>query len=71
MKQCLATNFAENLLARKIIQIKSWYRILSTEILSYEEFHCKTTQISEETNFARQNENSLDSLASNITSNII
>ena len=48
MKQCLPTNFAENLLARKKIQIKSWYRILSTEILSYEEFHCKTTQISEE-----------------------
>ena len=47
LKQCLPTNFAENLLARKKIQIKPWYRILGTEILSCEEFHCKTTQISE------------------------
>ena len=29
------------------IQIKAWYRILGTEILNYEEFHRKTTQISE------------------------
>ena len=42
LKQCLPTDFTENLLARKKIQIKAWYRILGTEILSYEEFHCKT-----------------------------
>ena len=71
MKQCLSTDFAENLLVRMKIQIKAWYRILGTEILSNEEFHCKTTQFSEETNYTRQNENSLDSLAGNITSNII
>ena len=32
----------------KKIQIKPWYRILGTEISSYEEFHCKTKEISEE-----------------------
>ena len=48
MKQCLPTDFAEHLLARMKIQIKAWYRILGTKILSYEEFHFKTTQISEE-----------------------
>ena len=48
LKQCLPIDFAENLLARKKIQIKTWCRILSTDILVYEEFHCKTTQISEE-----------------------
>ena len=36
---------------KKKIQIKAWYRILRTEILSYEEFHCKTTQISEVNEF--------------------
>ena len=34
--------------SKKKIRIKAWYRILGTEILSYEEFHCQTTQISEE-----------------------
>ena len=34
--------------SKKKIQIKDWYRILVIEILSYEEFHCKTMQISEE-----------------------
>ena len=34
--------------SKKKIQIKAWYRLLGTEILSYKEFHCKTTQISEE-----------------------
>ena len=33
---------------RKKNQIKAWYWILGTEILSYKDFHCKTTQISEE-----------------------
>ena len=33
--------------SKKKIQIKASYRILATEILSYEEFHFKTTQISE------------------------
>ena len=33
---------------KKNVQIKAWYMILGTEILSYEELHCKTTQISEE-----------------------
>ena len=48
LKQCLPTDVAENLLARKKIQIKTWYRILGTEMLSYKEFHCITIQISEE-----------------------
>ena len=34
--------------SKKKLQIKAWYRILGTEISSYEDFHCKTTQISEE-----------------------
>ena len=33
---------------KKKIQRKAWYRLLGTEISSYEEFHCKNTQISEE-----------------------
>ena len=45
------------------IQVKAWCRILGTEILSYEEFHCKTTRKSQsKSNYTRQNENSLDSL---------
>ena len=44
LKQCLLADFAENLLVRKKIQIKAWYRILGTEILSYEEFLFKTMQ---------------------------
>ena len=56
MKQCLPTDFAENLLTRKKIQIKAWYRILRTEKLSYEEFHCKATQISEENELYPPNE---------------
>ena len=53
-------NACPQTLARTKIQIKAWYRILSTERLSHEEYHLKITQISE------QNENSPDSLASNI-----
>ena len=34
--------------SKQKIQIKACYRKLGTEISSYEEFHCKTTQISEE-----------------------
>ena len=49
--------------------MKAWYRILGTEILSYEEFHCKTTQISKENNNIQQNENSLGSLAGNLSHN--
>ena len=33
---------------KKKIQIKAWYMTLGTEISSYEEFHGKFTQISEE-----------------------
>ena len=44
----MPTDFVENLLARKKIQVKAWYRILGTEILRYDDFHCKTAQISEE-----------------------
>ena len=40
---------------------KSLEQDVSTEILSYEEFHCKS--------YTRQNENSLDSLASNLSYN--
>ena len=45
LKQCLPTDLADNLLARKKIQT---FRTLGTETLSYEKFHSKTTQISEE-----------------------
>ena len=34
--------------SKKKIQVKAWYRLLSLEISSYEEFHCKKTHISEE-----------------------
>ena len=34
--------------SKKKVQIKALYRILGIEILSYEELHCKTMQISEE-----------------------
>ena len=62
MKQCLLTDFAENLL--KKFQIKAWYRILGTEISSYEEFHyVKLRKYQRKMNYTRQNENSLDSLA--------
>ena len=47
LEQCVQTDFAENILARKKIQIKALFRSLGTKISSYEEFHCKTTQISE------------------------
>ena len=35
MKQCLPTDFAENLLGRTKIQIKPWHRVLGTRISSY------------------------------------
>ena len=38
--------------SKKKFQIKDWYRILGTEISSYEELHCKTKQISEENELA-------------------
>ena len=38
----------QTLPSQKKIQIKAWYRILATEISSYDEFHLKTMQISEE-----------------------
>ena len=44
----MPSDFAENILARKKIEKKAWYTILGTETLSYEEFHCKAAQISEE-----------------------
>ena len=44
----LTGRLAENRLERKKNQITAWYMISSTEILSYEEFHCKTMEISEE-----------------------
>ena len=55
---------------RKItkIQIKAWYSVLGTEILSYEEFHCKLNKLRKsqsKTNYIWQNENSPDSLVSN------
>ena len=43
MRKAIAKLFALNANA-----IKAWYRILGTEILSYEEFHFKTIKISEE-----------------------
>ena len=38
----------DDIFDEKEIQINAWYRIFGTEILSYEEFHCKNMQISEE-----------------------
>ena len=57
--------------SKKEYSNKCLYKILGTEISSYEEFHCKTRQISKEMNYIYQNENSLDSLASNMTSDIV
>ena len=49
LRQCLPTDFAENLVAReKKMEIKACYRILGTELLSYEELHYKTVQMSKE-----------------------
>ena len=69
MKQCLPTEFVENVLARKKIQVKGCYRILGTEIFSYEELHSKTTQISKEKNYTQQNEFNLDTSPSNLSYN--
>ena len=66
LKQCLPTDFGENLLAReKKFQVKDWCRILGSDILHYEEFYCNLCQSQRKTNYTRQNENSFDSLASN------
>ena len=43
--------------------------MLGTEIMSYEEFHCKTTQISEGNELYQAKENSLDSLVRNLSYN--
>lgn len=43
--------------------------MLGAEIFSYEEFCCKTTQLSEENKLYPQNEYSLDSLAYNLSYN--
>ena len=51
---------------KKKIQIKTWYRILGTEISSYEEFHLKLCKSRKKTNYTQQNENNLDNLASNL-----
>ena len=48
LEPCLLTDFSKKSTSRKKIQIKAWYRIIGAEISSYEKFHCKTTQISEE-----------------------
>ena len=48
LKQCLPTDFAENLITKKKNQTKAWYRILGTKILRYQDFHWKTSQISKE-----------------------
>ena len=67
LKQYLQTDFAENLLARKKIQIKAWFSILGAEIMSYVELHCKSTQISQENKlYSAVSEKSLDSLAINL-----
>ena len=42
LEAILLDRLYRNLLARKKIHVKAWYRILGTEILSYEEFDCKT-----------------------------
>ena len=55
--------------SKKKIQMKAWYKILGTEILSYEELLCKTMQISEENELYPAKWNSLDSLASNLSYN--
>ena len=55
--------------SKKKIQIKVWYRILGTEILNFEEFHRKTTQILEENELHGANENSLGSLAGDLSCN--
>ena len=53
--------------SKKKIQIKAWYRIIGTGILSSEEFHSKLCKSQRKTNYTQQNENSLDTLASNLS----
>ena len=43
----LADRFQRKYTSKKKIQIKACYKILGTQISNYEEFHCKTAQISE------------------------
>ena len=65
----MLTNRLRRKSTRKIkIQIKAWYSVLGTEILSYEEFHRKLNKLRKsqsKTNYIWQNENSPDSLVSN------
>ena len=50
--------------SKKKNQLKAWYKILGPEKLQrYEEFH----KSQKKTKYIRQNENSLDSLASNLS----
>ena len=55
--------------SKKKIQIKAMYWILGTEILSYEEFTVKLHKSQKKTNYTHQNENSLGSLAGELSYN--
>ena len=67
----LTDRLCRNSTSKKKTQIKAWYRILGTEILSYKELTVKLRRSQRKRNYTWQNENSLHSFASNITSNII
>ena len=41
----LTNRLCRKSISKKKIQIKAWYRILDTEILSYEKFHWKAIDI--------------------------
>ena len=49
--------------SKKKIQIKSCYRILGTEVTSYEETTLKLGKSQGKTNYTQQNEISLDSVS--------
>ena len=70
-KQCLPTDFAENLLARKNSNKSLVRDIRYRNIELWRVPLLKLRKPQRKTNYTRQNENILDSLASNITSNII
>ena len=55
--------------SKKKNQIKAWYKILGIEISNYEDSTVKLCRSQGKTNYTRQNESSVDSLASNSSYN--
>ena len=62
----LADRLCTKSTSKKKIQTKAWYRVLGTDLLSST---AKPRKSQRKTNYTHQNENSLDSLASNLSYN--